>query len=44
MCCLLYFLICFPLAILVQWLEKRSKQRPRAKVIPGVTPEPVKEA
>ena len=37
MCCVLYFIICFPLAVLVQWLEKRSKQRPRAKVIPGVT-------
>jgi putative glutamine transport system permease protein len=39
-CCLLYFIICFPLALLVQRLEKRSKERPRAKVIPGVTPEP----
>lgn len=37
MACLLYFIICFPLAILVQWLEKRSKERPRAKEIPGVT-------
>lgn len=37
MACLLYFIICFPLAILVQWLEKRSKERPRAKSIPGVT-------
>ena len=44
MACVLYFIICFPLALLVQWLEKRSKQRPRAKVIPGITPEPVKEA
>ena len=44
MACVLYFSICFPLALLVQWLEKRSKQRPRAKVIPGITPEPVKEA
>ena len=44
MACVLYFLICFPLAILVQWLESRSKRRPRAKVIPGVTPEPAKEA
>ena len=44
MCCLLYFIICFPLALLVQWLEKRSKERPRAKVIPGITPEPTKEA
>ena len=44
MACLLYFIICFPLAILVQWLEKRSKERPRAKDIPGITTEPAKEA
>ena len=47
MCCLLYFIICFPLAILVQYLERRSKRRPRAKDIPGVTDvaaEPAKEA
>lgn len=37
MACVLYFIICFPLALLVQWLERRSKRRPRAKVIPGVT-------
>ena len=37
LCCLMYFIICFPLALLVQWLERRSKERPRAKVIPGVT-------
>lgn len=36
-CCFMYFLICFPLAMLGQWLERRSKERPRAKVIPGVT-------
>ena len=36
MCCLLYFIICFPLAVLVQYLERRSKRRPRAKDIPGV--------
>ena len=36
-CCFLYFLICFPLAMLVQYLERRSKRRPRAKVIPGIT-------
>ena len=36
-CCAMYFIICFPLAILVQWLEARSKTRPRAKNIPGVT-------
>lgn len=44
MACVLYFIICFPLALLVQWLEARSKRRPRAKVIPGITPETVKEA
>ncbi len=46
MACVLYFIICFPLALLVQWLEKRSKERPRAKSIPGITdaPELAKEA
>lgn len=44
MACILYFIICFPLALLVQWLETRSKMRPRAKVIPGITPETAKEA
>lgn len=45
MACVLYFIICFPLALLVQWLERRSKKRPRAKNIPGITPaEPAKEA
>lgn len=44
MACILYFIICFPLALLVQWLEARSKMRPRAKVIPGITPETAKEA
>ena len=47
MCCLLYFIICFPLAVLVQYLERRSKRRPRAKDIPGaadVVAEPAKEA
>lgn len=44
MACLLYFIICFPLALLVQWLEARSKRRPRAKAIPGITTEPAKEA
>lgn len=44
MACVLYFIICFPLALLVQWLEVRSKRRPRAKVIPGVTLETAKEA
>lgn len=44
MACVLYFIICFPLAVLVQWLEKRSKERPRAKEIPGITTEPAREA
>ena len=44
MACVLYFVICFPLALLVQWLERRSKVRPRAKKVPGITPEPAKEA
>lgn len=44
MACALYFIICFPLALLVQWLEKRSRVRPRAKSIPGIVPEPAKEA
>ena len=47
MCCLLYFIICFPLAVLVQYLERRSKRRPRAKDIPGaadLAAEPAKEA
>lgn len=47
MCCLLYFIICFPLAVLIQYLERRSKRRPRAKDIPGaadVAAEPAKEA
>ena len=46
-CCLMYFIICFPLALLVQWLEKRSKERPRAKAVPGLDAapaEPAKEA
>ena len=33
-----------PLAMLVQWLERRSKRRPRAKVIPGITDVAAKEA
>ena len=42
--CVLYFVICFPLAMLVQWLERRAKERPRAKAIPGVTTQTAKEA
>lgn len=44
MACVLYFIICFPLALLVQWLEARSKKRPKAKVIPGITDVVAKEA
>ncbi|OUP10379.1 amino acid ABC transporter permease [Collinsella sp. An2] len=44
MACVLYFIICFPLALLVQYLEKRSKRKPRAKVIPGITTDAAKEA
>lgn len=43
--CVMYFIICFPLSMLVQYLERRSTRKPRAKVIPGITtPEPAKEA
>jgi putative glutamine transport system permease protein len=31
MCCLLYFLICFPLALLVQHLERSSSRTPRRR-------------
>lgn len=44
MACVLYFIICFPLAMLVQWLERRSKRRPIAKAIPGIAVESAKEA
>lgn len=30
-CCAMYFLICFPLATLITWLEKRSKEPRKAK-------------
>ena len=33
MACVMYFIICFPLSLLVQFLEKRSKRMPKAKVI-----------
>ncbi|MDM8275586.1 amino acid ABC transporter permease [Enorma phocaeensis] len=35
--CVMYFIICFPLTMLVQYLERRSTRRPKAKVIPGIT-------
>ena len=43
-CCFMYFIICFPLALLVQRAERRSKERPRAKHIPGITDRPVAAA
>lgn len=30
-CCLMYFIICFPLAMLVQWLERRSGASARSE-------------
>lgn len=36
-CCGMYFLICFPLALLVQYLEKKSKRLPQAKAAPVAT-------
>lgn len=44
MACVLYFVICFPLALLVQYLERRAKRKPRARAVPGLAPEPAKEA
>ncbi len=38
--CVMYFIICFPLSMLVLYLEKRATRRPKAKVIPGLTPAP----
>lgn len=29
LCCVMYFIICFPLAMLITWLEKRSKRLPK---------------
>ena len=43
-CCLMYFIICFPLALLVQFLERRSKRRPRAKAVPEAVAAAAKEA
>ncbi len=43
--CAMYFVICFPLAMLVQYLEKRSKRTPKAKKVAIAVPaETVKEA
>ena len=43
-CCLMYFIICFPLAILVQWLERRSKERPRGVSLAELGLDNVEEA
>ena len=31
LCCVMYFIICFPLAMLITWLEKRSKRLPKVR-------------
>lgn len=43
-CCLMYFIICFPLAMLVQWLERRSKERPRGVSLAELGLDNVEEA
>ncbi|MFZ2755892.1 MAG: amino acid ABC transporter permease [Atopobiaceae bacterium] len=35
LCCVMYFVICFPLALLIKWLERRSKQTPKARPTPA---------
>ena len=42
--CAMYFVICFPLALLVQYLEKRSKRVPKAKKLRMPVAETAKEA
>lgn len=42
--CVMYFIICFPLSMLVQYLEKRSKRVPKAKRLRDIAPELTKEA
>ena len=42
--CAMYFVICFPLALLVQYLEKRSKRVPKAKKLSMPVAETAKEA
>lgn len=42
--CVMYFIICFPLSMLVQYLEKRSKRVPKAKRLRDLAPELTKEA
>ncbi len=43
-CCLMYFIICFPLAMLVQWLERRSEERPRGVSLAELGLDNVEEA
>lgn len=42
--CVMYFIICFPLSMLVQYLEKRSKRAPRQRNCATSRPELTKEA
>ena len=42
--CVMYFIICFPLSMLVQYLEKRSKRVSKAKKLRDLAPELTKEA
>lgn len=42
--CVMYFIICFPLSMLVQYLEKRSKRVPKAKKLRDLASELTKEA
>lgn len=47
LCCVMYFIICFPLAMLITWLEKRSKKLPRVRhavKLPDEGATPAKEA
>ncbi len=44
MCCILYFIICFPIATAAKYLEKRAKAQPKAKKVkPYIPPQPVGE-
>ena len=40
----MYFMICFPLAMLGQWLERRSKERPRGVSLAELGLDNVEEA
>ena len=42
--CVMYFIICFPLSMLVQYLEKRSKRVPKAKKLRDIAPELTQQA